>query len=137
MKIQDQVITLAQAKKLKELGVVQDSFMYFVGAYENTEDQDLELVPAYGYNWNDYPEQSGFPIKYAAFTVAELGVMLPALCYTEHFTWMEWQWSNIDNAPVISKGNFNTEAEARADLLIYLLEHDIITASEVNQRLQQ
>lgn len=67
MKLIDQVITLSQAKRLKELGVKQQSVACFIG-------DELHLFEKSFYNW---AEQKGMNAV-AAFTVAELGVMLPA-----------------------------------------------------------
>lgn len=68
MKLHEQVITLDQAKKLKEIGIVEDSLFYWL-------DNGGERTQAIIYNedkkniWGDI----GFP----AFTVSELMDMLP------------------------------------------------------------
>jgi hypothetical protein len=95
MKLSEQVCALEQAKKLYALGVERRSLFYhFHGRIEHE---------AFG---SEY---------YSAFTVAELGVMLPPFTYS----WM---------------GN---EAECRAAQLIYLLENNLVTPAETNQRLTQ
>jgi hypothetical protein len=102
----------------------------------------------------------------AAFTVAELGVMLPEWINHgewkragEHHTHRLSQWHNVPEQsflPFMTKDSYmivyrrdmgdpageipdnclqgSTEAEARAGMLIHLLENKIITAEEVNQR---
>lgn len=148
MKLQDQVCTLEQAKQLRELGVSQDSLFSWCGdetnrlmdggasgveygkwvfvnttkSANNQEEDHRDLVP------------SAKPFA-AAFTVAELGVMLPTLGIKrvksnngqgQDYHWLEFKsqdWSDINEAQLLSK------------FLIYLLEEKIITPEEVNNRL--
>lgn len=75
---------------------------------------------------------------YPAFTVAELGVMLPSELYTEYTGSSPsknapWQW--VDFHDDTAMGTYDTEAIARAGLLIQLLENKNITPAEVNDRL--
>lgn len=110
MKLSEQVCALEQAKKLYALGVERRSLFYhFHGRIEHE---------AFG---SEY---------YSAFTVAELGVMIPA----EYFL-----PSNKDGAWWMSHGMTfeKTEAEARATMLIQLLQANKVTPAEVNQRLTQ
>lgn len=67
MEPEKQVITLSQAKRLKELGVKQESLFYWVGIPEKIV--DLEKAQKY------FPYSED--ITFSAFTVAELGEMLP------------------------------------------------------------
>ena len=70
MKIEDQVCSLELSKKLKELGVKQDSIFYWI----NGVITDINVSPEQTRNlW--YPAHSY--TLYSAFTVAELGEMLP------------------------------------------------------------
>lgn len=75
MKLEDQVCTLEQAKRLKELGVDARSVFMWAGESEN------EAEPRYtsGYDWSDYPCYSGMPIQFPAYTVAELMSLLPPM----------------------------------------------------------
>lgn len=116
MKIQDQCCSLEQAKRLKELGVRGES------TFQCTK--------------NGIP-QTG-PLMYQLWNVAELGVMLPSEVYTRytgsnpHHN-APWEW--VDDAEGESLGVYDTEAQARAALLIHLIERDHTTADEVNARL--
>ena len=120
MKLSEQVCALEQAKKLYALGVERRSLFYhFHGRIEHE---------AFG---SEY---------YSAFTVAELGVM----CNSEVYTWRtgsvnseyaNWEW--IDEGGQNGMGVYATEAEARAAMLIYLLENNLVTPAEINQRLTQ
>lgn len=125
MKLQDQVCTLEQAKRLKELRVSQTSYFYYA-----------ENVPGIHETWM----HEGFEgVFYSAFTVAELGQMLPSETFTERTgtelsQYANWQWINQGIGKAL--GPYNTESEARADHLIHLLETNAETAEEVNKRLE-
>lgn len=121
MKIENQVCSLEQAKYLKELGVITQSYF----AYQGSTDHDPDLKSDDG---KDYP----------AFTVAELGVMLPSETLTirrgsEDSAFPNWEWEN--EAEQKGCGCYENEAEARADHLIILLEHNKTTVAEVNARI--
>lgn len=122
MKLEDQVVSLELSKRLKELGVKQDSLYYW------TDHLDWKLRTDQGFSdqWN------------SAFTVAELGMMLPskitAFGQIHHFL---RTWKRIAGEfGVRYKPNFGpayipakiakTEADARAKCLIYLLENDLM-----------
>jgi hypothetical protein len=117
MKLQNQVVSLELAKKLKELGFPQDSLFYWTKSLDGknvlkewriiTGDEEIN---AYGSS---------------AYTVAELGEMLPGL-------WMPVKdeengrkpWLRVDRE--INKTWEETEADARAKTLIYLKENKLI-----------
>lgn len=127
MKLSEQVCTLEQAKKIYALGVERRSLFYhFHGRIEHE---------AFG---SEY---------YSAFTVAELGVMLPPFTYS----WMgrantygcvssnqepndDYINYSVENGQISNGAN---EAECRAAQLIYLLENNHVTPAEINQRLTQ
>lgn len=131
MEIEKQVCTLEQAERLKDLGVKQN-----------------------GYFWWSWYGQSRFPnwevtrektneATCCAFTVAELGEMLPEGFYSdkEDFKWEMMQKDDdgkleeiLELGVIDATELFNTEAQARANLLIHLLESKTITATEVNER---
>lgn len=129
MKIENQVCSLEQAKKLKELRVKQDSA--FVWGLLNLS---LWYIPSHRRGKETEVNTA------SAFTVAELGLMLPCAFDTmrsTEFVWKEgWKpYDNEDNLPFGYETYFNTEAEARASILIYVIENKLIKVDEVNQRL--
>jgi len=129
MKLSKQVVSLKLAKKLKELGVKQESLYWYV---MNEDGKRLESEPHYARLENDI----------SAFTVAELGEMLPShikikerLCtiayysneqysknYVEYESWEE----DIEKRKTENTTEAKTEANARAKCLIYLLENKLI-----------
>jgi hypothetical protein len=123
MKLEYQVCTLEQAKKLHELGVAQNSLFYY---YQDKVPSNPNMY-YFGYKQDSMPFQISFSQKgklstsnihaeYSAFTVSELGVMLPP-------------------ANDLQVESFKTEAECRASMLIELMQRNIITNKQCNQRL--
>lgn len=126
MELSKQVCSLELAKKLKELGVKQESHFWHV--------QDT----LGNYNiWSVKPNSFSQPGAdfYAAFTVAELGEMLPK---EEHLVTMLFENGHCQMA-LPSSDNLHialsaasqlimgdTEADTRAKMLVYLLENKLI-----------
>lgn len=170
MQLEKQVCSLELAKKLKELGVKQESLFYWVHddltrTYLATEKQ-LPIIQA-GYNRiphqsmaEDYGWRENVE-KCSAFTVAELGEMLPRFiadadqplsgvkgkqypliieCLADDYSSDNkingWRIRygdtkvKIDSEPKLNSAGIyyvGTEADARAKMLIYLLENKLIT----------
>lgn len=117
MKIENQVCTLSQSKKLEQLGVTQKSYFQW---------NISERVPSYLHI--AVFEESRKPMEYAAFTVAELSIMLGAFAET-YFT-LNNKWRCGESAD-----EFDTQAESSADELIKLLELEILSIDAVNHTL--
>lgn len=144
MKLQDQVITYDQALRLKELGVDQDSAFAFLTW---TQDPVFRSGPG----WIRMSDS----IAAAAFTVAELGKMLPewlrrsaGSLYALHqwhrqklgdggFDWWYLGYRYPERNEIVHEVRGSTEAQARAAMLIHLLENNLTTIEEVNARLKQ
>lgn len=116
MKLHEQVCTIDQSKRLKELGVKQDSIFNWYKA-----NNGYELY------FGDVEDVSKFTTTFSAFTVAELGEMLPVNA-------ISWKYDKdgvklyrcVASDNTYSSGYFDTEAEARAAMLIYLLENGLL-----------
>lgn len=140
MELSKQVCTLQQAKRLKELGVEQKSyFSHGVGRGIETLD-----TTAWVNQWaKEGNSESNIEI-FSAFTVAELGEMLANVRYESFgfplmFTSYSYNYDEMQNIfgkwacnyrnplnftnPDIKAEN---EADARAQMLIYLLESGTI-----------
>ncbi|MDE1767156.1 MAG: hypothetical protein KGI27_12930 [Thaumarchaeota archaeon] len=134
MKLQDQVISLESAKKLKELGVEQESYLNWwkdrVGHWEIS-------------HWPATKEAQENSECISAFTVAELREMLPDCIKPEenvlflnydrdkqdshHFIdYLPLDFNSDDQVESKTMVCKDTEAEARAAMLIYLLEKGLI-----------
>lgn len=73
---------------------------------------------------------------YSAFTVAELGLMLPDNHLAIRTTMGEFSaWEYFKRGSLMPMVDVRTEAECRANILIYLLETGIIKPEEINQKL--
>lgn len=120
--LEEQVSSLKLSQRLKELGVPQDSHFYwckFVDREWHLGDENLR-------------EGFGIETDVSAFTVAELGEMLPDLYTTYHATEtvrgkIKRQFECCPNGYDLDKGvpffYDEFEANARAKMLIYLLEN--------------
>jgi hypothetical protein len=134
MPLEHQVCSRELAKRLEELGVRQESVFWWV---------DRTLTYTDG---RTAPAQLKGGI--AAFTVAELGEMLPddlsipAKNGKPHTHWLRfgryrgagqrfWCAYPGGTARTNLEERAYTEADARAKLLIYLLEHHLLSATEL------
>lgn len=145
MTLEQQVCSLDLAKKLKELGVKQESIInwqFFPGWGEETGKWELR-------HYSDFRlSSSGDSDRVcSAFTVAELGEMLPHSVNVGTNTISYWdirqrKWRNDGNplyeiyfdsylgvpeAPQVRLLRDHSEADARATMLVYLLENKLIT----------
>lgn len=146
MNIEDQVCSLELARKLKKLGIKQESLVFWlkiqsVVHFKRNEKNECEFDENGGVIVEniEYEYQLGNPYaqyvsKYvskedcwSAFTVAELGEMLPEEVDTFKGN-RDWKWecsfhrgNNYHN-----KSGANIEADARAKMLIFLLENNLM-----------
>lgn len=128
MKLENQVCSLESAKKLKELGVEQNSLLYW--EYCNRFNKwQIE------YDIFDGDKGMRGEGDVSAFTVAELGEMLPKHIdkhgWRHHFQILHlsdkfWEVSYVNNECIVKHILSETEAEARAKILIYLYENKLI-----------
>lgn len=130
MGIEKQVCSFQYAKRLKELGVKQESL--FVWEYFNDTCYGVRYIP-----FASVKSVDNNVIHYSAFTVAELGEMLPCKIGEESA-------GNTSKELCMEKDNLNymvgyawrygfnpgfestNEADARAILLIYLIENNLM-----------
>jgi len=79
MNVNDQVISLKLAKKLKKLGVKQESLFYWC-IIDNGVDGEQDIIPLTEKEMDYYDDVLGsveYTVIASAFTCAELGEMLP------------------------------------------------------------
>lgn len=126
MKLEDQVISLELAKKLKRLGVKQESIWH----WKEFKNQRVSLRHAKRF----LPSVSTKDNYYSAFTVAELGKMLPYgdELFGKRLEFMKrggiwklhFQDDEIDN--LYYEVEDKLEVNARVKMLIYFLESKLI-----------
>ena len=134
MKMETQVCTFEQAKKLKELGITQTAL--FSHLFENdgtciatgqTKSIQLDLMASL---------QKGAIYYCSAFTVAELCAML--LCDAAEKSGYNTKWSK-GKFQILYQGEavkeFTNQAEALAYLLILLIEKGFTMPEMCNDRL--
>jgi len=130
MKLENQVVSLELAQKMKELGFEQDSLFYWK---EQMTGSDVAIIQA------ENPADDDYKNFYSAYTVAELGEMLPSTVYTrtylsknhptneenkdyiEEMKQNNWYAIHYEDNMDLLQG-YKTEADARATILIYLKE---------------
>lgn len=126
MRLEDQVCSLELAERLKELGVKQESLFY----WEKCPDHGNNFVISCNEHHNQITgEWSNCHIledqeNYCAFTVSELGEMLPDNVYTQKdCAELKTTWFCHGQREVWIA---NTEADSRAKMLIYLIEKGLM-----------
>jgi hypothetical protein len=113
-----QLTSLELSKVLKDLGVKQESLFYWHNPFNDDYWEPTASKRAYIEKKNVNPE------NYSAFTVSELGEML------------RWENLYIFGTPKELLHHIdgkNTEADARAKMLIYLLEKKMVTLEFINK----
>jgi hypothetical protein len=145
MRTLNQVCTLDQAKRLNELGINQPAI------FEYKWYRTGYVLMCGGYKlvsvWTGsgiVHQHTGLIGKFHAYSVAELGEMLPdrndeSLPLQFHWTddaFCEGTRLHFPNIykPKLQYG-YETEAAGRAEVLIHLLESNFVTAAECNDRL--
>jgi len=143
MRIETQVCSLEQSKRLKELGVEQKSVFYFHPAFDKPVfGEVVTTVTGKQYKKTQVCNDKGG--ANAAFTVAELGVMLPddvrtngqGILFVFNPLGNKLDKLALEGLPFDFKV-YPTQAQASAAMLIHLLENNIITVQEVNKRLAE
>lgn len=130
MKLEQQVCSLELAKKLKELGVKQESVFWWRNDYPNNPGKYPDtwyIIPDSEYPYTG-PHRA---VEYErglhllpAFTVAEFGEMLPDMFYgSSHDEQHIRKYVTAFDGHSESEAS---EADARAKMLIYLIENKLI-----------
>ncbi len=129
LSLEQQVCSLEHAKHLDKLGVKQKSIFYWIQA------KTSEHVKAWGLAFvaNIFDEKESFEHICSAFTVAELGAMLPnriKIGKKRYFLTMDVDrspyYEDLEHTCQIHYGiayEKDTEANHRAKMLIYLIEN--------------
>lgn len=161
MKLQDQVCTSKQAKRLKELGVKQESLWMWVDWKAPASENKIRASTQISIHYHSVAkeitaENEGDEFDkevFAAFTVAELSVMVKGcisgvferggktLAYATTDEYPPYDLDSVehlvepDPAPLPWYKERTTQAVALADLLIFALENKLITPEQVNNSL--
>ena len=125
MKLEHQIVSLELANKLKELGVKQESLFYWYESNHSIVASDIGKLFWYVTYKDDTALRN--EKRVSAFTVAELGEMLPDFYETYRNGNPDIGWSCREKAMSEIYTFGKTEADARAKMLIYLLENKLIT----------
>lgn len=158
MKLENQICTIEQARKLRELGIIQDSLFYH---FPNPNIESIRRkydIPEYNIvSGSMYPHKQFKNIRtlvidglfentYSAFTVAELSVMLgdfyPSWSFNCGKKWIATKINKDDikdGLHILTADAFDrfadTQAQALATLLISVIETGFMKVEDINQRL--
>jgi hypothetical protein len=126
MKLEDQVVSLELAKELKELGVKQESLWYwcFHKWIDKPDYSACICIVSLSEYRKSYPDE--WWDRYSAFTVAELGEMLPKQ-YVSAGGKESWSCGHVSKQKYKTA---NTEANSRAKMLIHLIKEGVINVKE-------
>lgn len=159
MRIEMQICSIEQAEKLKKLGVVQSSCFYYVNNWRNprfepVEDGEHVIHESERHFTRIRGRERQTEVEFvAAYTATELGVLLPNILpyetldygvvlkqsfpdgkeqdsYIAEYTEV---YSDLDYGVTVFCSTGDTEAQSRANLLIYMIEIGRIKVSEINE----
>lgn len=129
MNLENQVTSIELSKKLKSLGVKQESTFYWYYGY------DSWLLHYIDYNHTETDREifikcnDGSNGVYSAFTVAELGELLPTMTGTVKDYKSENDWVAVYEICGILQGckfRDKNEADVRAKILIHLIGNNLM-----------
>ena len=167
MELEKQVCNFELAKKLKELGVKQDSLFYWwedKGQFVDTDRFGEDRYCSRQIEFGEDSRNHWHEIKISAFTVAELGNLLPILVKSDNVTyflnsnkffairdgelwavtysrfhcgcnncWCKKHTPELNNKEeVLISMEYENEADARAGMLIHLIENNLIKIQDIN-----
>lgn len=137
--IQDHVTSLELSKQLYEAGIkIESEFYHWVTEVEEDglawwDISSKGKEPRKGKKVRDYFEDIGRPICYPAPLSSELGELLPDHIDKMDLLSLKWhdkKWNiyyqDKDNEKIIDPVSRDTEANARAKMLLYLKEKGLI-----------
>jgi hypothetical protein len=140
MYLEQQVCSLDLAKELKELGVKQESLFWWVSHVNGNQ-----LI--HDYDKNDWIK-GVWDTRVSAYTVAELGEMLPfSIKFKKHVCYLNCEKNIPDYGgwicsyessdiirPTMKTEIFtaDTEADARAAMFVYLLKNGLLKVEDIN-----
>lgn len=140
--LKNQVVSLELSKRLKELGVPQESHFYWSKDFDVNNEFTGEEPVVEEDRWLEYNEMEKAKVC-SAFLVGELGEMIPmelknrngkcdgGYFETYRMTFKKWIVEYCQGKKVVAHIMGDTEADARAKMLIYLLENNLLKASDL------
>lgn len=140
MKLEDQLCTKEQGRKLQKLGVDAEClfcYCWINPGGHNHEDAYYSILPR-GFELSIPDSATTWDCD--LYTVSELGIMLPNGYDTMRVTGEGsnmWRGYDDNSADFPVDKYFRTEAELRAGMLIACILEGSTTAEEVNKRLNQ
>ena len=127
MKLEEQVCSLELSKQLKEAGVPQESLFYWWTDYSNEFKENYNRPFAKAFSAEVVYGKPNFVYDYiSAFTVAELGEMLPTEIREATLTMIKDRDRWLVHYTLCHSEVAKTEADARGQMLLYLINQKLI-----------
>lgn len=133
MEPEDQVCSLELAKRLKELGIKQDSFFYWWQRVDGCGSPRQPWKQREDYVLLNHFSQHPFQEIFSAFTVAELGKILTStasyeamLFFLPNYIKQNDDWLFTYNNGCIQYLQAKTEADARSKIIIHLFVNSMM-----------
>ena len=130
MKLEQQVTSLYLSKRLKELGMKQESLFYWIDIFPcfndevRIEPKDSMEAHLEHCGLSDLAKGLAKDKCYSAFTVAELGEIMKDVDIAMPKYWGgNWEFEDTNTEKFIFS---DTEANARARMMIYLIENELL-----------
>ena len=130
MNVEKQVCSLELAKKLKNLGVKQNSLWYWA---ESTSLSIKTMLAKSSRLVRKTKSEILGDTYYSAFTCAELGEMLQDYSGNVEYNGKFKKWKIIYLESSYTTEIVGSEADARAKLLIYLLENKLLDKPKLKE----
>lgn len=128
------VCTIEQSKELVEHGITVPSAFSWVEMDKVSLHTTLTSEKFLNHAFKKFGAESKLKL-YPAWDVAELGIMLPELCYTAYSD-ESGGWTGrceaFNDSIELSGSRYVSEAIARAELLLFLLEENLIDIENIN-----
>ena len=140
MKLEDQCVGLPLAKRLKELGVKQEGLFYWKYSNGSLERKSgIKISTELKFGTTPKFQNAGTWLACSAFTVSELGEMLPTAIFDEEFLSFDKVSSDPDGenftgwfcgyskiAVYSKRESAPTIVDAAAKMLIHLIEKGLV-----------
>lgn len=147
MQLEQQVVSREYAEKMRDLGFPQNSYFWWKAIGSGIKEKDYRISDSWSKDNKHYGDDVD---QFSAYTVAELGEMLLKMTYAYSYPRKYPEWENghktyqdevkwyakckeieLSQNSLEKLTESDTEADARAKMLIYLAENKLINPKDI------